>query len=157
MATLENTEPQTDALEIIYQDADYVAIDKPAGLLVHRSSLDKYATEFAVQKLRDQIGRTVNPCHRLDRPTSGVLLFALHTEATRSAQELFIEHRASKTYHALVRGWLNGEGVIDYDLRNEESYKYISGCYSLMSMVRPASVPQKSGSRHPPGPRSVSV
>ncbi|MBL6919142.1 MAG: tRNA pseudouridine(65) synthase TruC [Puniceicoccaceae bacterium] len=120
MATLENTEPQTDPLEIIYQDADYVAIDKPAGLLVHRSPLDKYATEFAVQKLRDQIGQVVNPCHRLDRPTSGVLLFALNAEATRHAQELFIEHRVSKTYHALVRGWLDGEGVIDYDLRNEE-------------------------------------
>ena len=120
MATLENTELQTDPLEIIYQDADYVAIDKPAGLLVHRSPLDKYATEFAIQRLRDQIGQTVNPCHRLDRPTSGVLLFALNAEATRHAQEHFIEHRVSKTYHALVRGWLDGEGVIDYDLRNEE-------------------------------------
>ena len=66
LATHENTEPHTDPLEIIYQDADYVAIDKPAGLLVHSNTLYKNATEFALQKLHDQIGRTVNPCHRLD-------------------------------------------------------------------------------------------
>ena len=79
-----------------------------------------------MQKLRDQIGRVVNPCHRLDRATSGVLLFALNSEATRRAQELFIEHRTTKTYHALVRGWLDGKGVIDYDLRNEEKPEKVS-------------------------------
>ena len=120
MATHQNTEYQATPLELLYRDADYLAIDKPAGLLVHRSPLDRYATKFAVQKLRDQIGQTVNPCHRLDRPTSGVLLFALNAEATRAAQEMFIERRATKTYHAVVRGWLKGAGVIDYDLRNEE-------------------------------------
>lgn len=120
LATLENTEAQTDPLEIIYQDTDYVAINKLASLLVHHIPLDKYATEFTLQKLRDKSGRTVNPCHRLDKMTRGVLLFALNAEATRLAQELFIEHRVSKTYRALVRGWLDGEGVIGYDLRNKE-------------------------------------
>ena len=67
-------------LPILYQDADYVAIDKPPGLLVHRTQLDAYATEFALQTLRDQIGQEVFPCHRLDRPTSGILLFALNHE-----------------------------------------------------------------------------
>lgn len=150
MATHQHTEPQTDPLEIIYQDADYVAIDKPAGLLVHRSPLDKHATEFAVQKLRDQIGRTVNPCHRLDRPTSGVLLFALNTEATRSAQELFIEHRASKTYHALVRGWLDGEGIIDYDLRNEEKPDKVQSAVTAYRCLNQCSVETPVG-RYPRG------
>ena len=120
LATLENTEAQTDPLEIIYQDADYVAIHKPAGLLVHHSPLDKYATEFTLQKLRDKTGQTVNPCHRLDQMTRDVLLFALNAEATRLTHELFIEHRVSKTYHALLRGRLDGGGVINYNLRNEE-------------------------------------
>ena len=65
------------ALEIVFQDESLVAINKPAGLLVHRSRLDVHATEFAMQRLRDQIGQPVFPVHRLDRPTSGVLLFAL--------------------------------------------------------------------------------
>ncbi len=64
-------------LNVIYLDAHYAAIDKPAGLLVHRSPLAADARVFALQLLRDQLGQAVYPCHRLDRPTSGVLLFAL--------------------------------------------------------------------------------
>ncbi len=107
-------------LQVLYQDDDYIAIDKPAGLLVHRTQLDTQASEFALQILRDQIGREVFPCHRLDRPTSGVLLFALNESALRCAQAEFTERRADKTYHAVVRGWPEDEGLIDYDLRVEE-------------------------------------
>ena len=107
-------------LKILYFDDDYIAIDKPAGLLVHRSSLDRQATEFALQILRDQIGRPVSPCHRLDRPTSGILLFALHEAALRHAQVAFASQQVSKVYLAVVRGWVEGSGVIDYPLRNEE-------------------------------------
>ena len=64
-------------LDILYRDDCLVAIDKPAGLLVHRSDIDRHETRFAVQLLRDQIGRRVHPLHRLDKGTSGVLLFAL--------------------------------------------------------------------------------
>ena len=62
-------------LKILYQDQDIVAIEKPPGMLVHRSPIDKHEKVFAVQTLRDQIGKRVFPAHRLDRPTSGVLLF----------------------------------------------------------------------------------
>ena len=64
-------------LEILYRDDSLIAIHKPAGLLVHRSPIAADAERFAVQLLRDQIGRRVYPAHRLDRGTSGVLLFAL--------------------------------------------------------------------------------
>ncbi len=107
-------------LEIIYADDDYIAINKPSGLLVHRTSLDKHATEFALQLLRDQIGQEVFPCHRLDRPTSGVLLFALNADALRHAQHEFAERRVSKVYHAITRGWLKDIGHIDYPLRSED-------------------------------------
>ncbi len=107
-------------LPIIYQDADYVAIDKPAGLLVHRTKLDTHATEFALQMLRDQIGQEVFPCHRLDRPTSGILLFALNHDAHRFAQAQFAEKKADKAYLAAVRGWTEDSGRIDYDLRSED-------------------------------------
>jgi tRNA pseudouridine65 synthase len=107
-------------LPLIYQDEDYIVIDKPAGLLVHRTQLDTHATEFAVQTLRDQIGREVFPCHRLDRPTSGILLFALNQKAHRFAQNEFAQHQTEKEYHAVVRGWTDDTGEIDYDLRSEE-------------------------------------
>ena len=67
-------------LEILYQDEFLVAVNKPAGMLVHRSWLDPHETQFVMQTLRDQIGQHVFPIHRLDRPTSGVLLFALSSE-----------------------------------------------------------------------------
>ncbi|CAA6695111.1 MULTISPECIES: pseudouridine synthase [unclassified Lentimonas] len=108
-------------LPIIYQDEDYVAIDKPPGLLVHRTQLDAYATQFALQILRDQIGQEVFPCHRLDRPTSGILLFALNQDALRFAQNQFVEKTTHKEYHAVVRGWTPASGEIDYDLRSEDN------------------------------------
>ena len=107
-------------LPIIYQSTDYVAIDKPAGLLVHRTQLDAHATEFALQLLRDQIGQEVFLCHRLDRATSGILLFALNREALCFAQAQFADRTTHKEYHAVVRGWAADAGEIDYDLRSEE-------------------------------------
>ena len=64
-------------LRILYQDQYIVAVDKPAGLFVHRSFMDKDEVYFALQLVRDQIGQYVYPLHRLNRPTYGVLLFAL--------------------------------------------------------------------------------
>ena len=108
-------------LQVLYQDQHYVAIDKPSGLMVHRSPLDKMETVFALQLLRDQLGQEVWPCHRLDRPTSGVLLFALNEKANREAQVLFAQGKTQKTYEAVVRGWTEPEGRIESDLRSEEN------------------------------------
>lgn len=104
-------------LTILYQDDYLVAIDKPAGLLVHRSMIDKHETEFAMQMLRDQIGQHVFPVHRLDRPTSGVLLFALSADIARIIGQTFAAGQMQKTYYALVRGYVDGEGQIDYALK----------------------------------------
>lgn len=104
-------------LEILYQDDDLIAINKPAGMLVHRSWLDKNETRFAMQTLRDQIGQHVFPIHRLDRPTSGVLLFALNSETARLMSEQFEQQLIQKTYLAVVRGYLQGKARIDYPLK----------------------------------------
>ncbi len=106
-------------LEIIYQDAYLVAVNKPAGMLVHRSWLDKHETQFVMQTLRDQLGQHVFPLHRLDRPTSGVLLFALSREVASQAMPMFANHDMSKTYHAVVRGWVEQGDVLDYPLKVE--------------------------------------
>lgn len=116
-----------DQLQILYQDDRYVAVLKPAGMLVHRSALDRYETVFCLQLLRDQLGREVWPCHRLDKPTSGVLLFALDKEALQAANQLFAGDGVSKTYHALVRGWLTGEGIIDHPLAYPEDAGPVRG------------------------------
>jgi tRNA pseudouridine65 synthase len=107
------------SLSIIYQDEYLVAINKPSGLLVHRSMLDKHETQFAVQLLRDQIGQRVFPVHRLDRPTSGVLVFALSADIARKLGEQFATQLIEKTYLAIVRGHIIDEGKIDYALKEK--------------------------------------
>lgn len=109
-----------EALEILYQDDYYIAVHKPAGLLVHRSPIDKRERRFCLQLLRDQIRQLVYPCHRLDKPTSGVLLFALDKESLRLASSQFQAKTTRKTYHAVVRGWTGEEGVIDHPLLYKE-------------------------------------
>lgn len=103
-------------LEILYQDDYLVAINKPAGLLVHRSPIAPHEHRFALQELRNQLGQRVYTIHRLDRPTSGALLFAKSQEAAREMMGVFARKQTRKVYIALVRGYLPEKGVIDYPL-----------------------------------------
>ena len=103
-------------IEIIYEDEFLVAINKEAGLLVHRSWLDKGETRFAMQLTRDAVGCHVFPVHRLDKPTSGVLLFAKSSAVARSLGEAFTEHKVTKQYLAVVRGYMSEQGTVDYAL-----------------------------------------
>jgi tRNA pseudouridine65 synthase len=105
-------------LKILYHDSRYIAIDKPAGMLVHRTRIAEEG-EYALQRLRDQIGQHVFPVHRLDRPTSGVLLFALDADAARHIAPLFENHAIDKHYLAVVRGHTEEGGIIDYPLQEE--------------------------------------
>lgn len=107
-------------LHILHADDHLVAINKPHGLLVHKSMIAADASEFAIQLLRDQIGRRVYPAHRLDRKTAGVLLFSLDKETDSLLQQQFMRHEISKVYHAIVRGFTDETGVIDYPLMNEK-------------------------------------
>jgi len=106
-------------LEIIYQDIHLIAINKPHNLLVHQTAIARDATEFALQILRDQIGKWVSPVHRLDRKTAGVLLFALDKETEKLMNQQFTDGLIHKKYLAIVRGFTPIEQAIDYPLRKE--------------------------------------
>ncbi|MBU1236825.1 MAG: pseudouridylate synthase [Gammaproteobacteria bacterium] len=106
-------------LTVLYRDDHLVAIDKPSGWLVHRSNLDRHETRILVQALRDQIGQHVHPAHRLDKGTSGVMLFALDPAAAGKLGEQFGRHAVRKTYWAVVRGWPPESGRIDHPLKSE--------------------------------------
>lgn len=106
-------------LSILYRDEHFVAIDKPAGMFVHRTRLGE-SREPALQRLRDQIEKKVFPIHRLDRAASGVLLFGLSSEAARAACRAFERRQVIKRYWAVVRGYAEAEGLIDYPLCEEE-------------------------------------
>ena len=88
-------------------------------MLVHKSRIAKDAKIFALQQVRNYVGSHVFPCHRLDRKTSGVLLFAKSEDANRLVQKQFKEAKVQKTYQAIVRGYISLDGIIDYALTNE--------------------------------------
>lgn len=115
-------------LTLIHADEHLLAVHKPAGLLVHRSPIDRHETEFALQYARAlNHGQHVYPVHRLDRPTSGLLLFARNPEVARLLGEQMMSHRVEKTYLAIVRGWPAESGRIDYPLREEPDDRRLKG------------------------------
>lgn len=107
-------------LEVLYKDDVMVAINKPPGLLVHRSSIARDVDIFAIQLLRDQLDQHVYPVHRLDRKTSGVLLFTLDPEKHKLLQQQFEKKTIQKTYYAIVRGFTEQSGTIDYPLKRDD-------------------------------------
>lgn len=104
-------------IEILYRDADVVAVNKPSGLAVHRGWADDDA--FAMTVVRDLLGQWVYPVHRLDRGASGVLLFGLSSGAARALCGCFERHEVEKRYVALVRGAPPEALVIDHALRSD--------------------------------------
>lgn len=108
-----------DCLDIIYRDTHLIAVNKPAGLLVHPSLVDKHEKRSAMTLLRDQIGQYVYPVHRLDKPTSGVLLFALSSEIARNLSAQFSEKQVIKQYLAVVRGYTALSDTVDYPLKEK--------------------------------------
>ncbi len=106
--------PPPPDLPVLYQDDVLLAVDKPAGLAVHRGAARDRTV--ALQLVRDRAGRHVHAVHRLDRATSGVLLFALDPGTARRLQEQFEAGAVAKRYLALVRGIPPESGVIDHPI-----------------------------------------
>ena len=114
-------DPTWEIPQVIYSDDNLVAINKPPGMLVHRTKLDAHETVFALQWVRDHVGQRVYPLHRLDKATSGVLAFAKSSEVARHWSDAWHTDAVHKDYLALVRGWPNSEGTIDHPLRDPDS------------------------------------
>jgi tRNA pseudouridine65 synthase len=106
-------------LSVLYQDDHYVAVNKPAGLLVHRTRIDRGETRLALQMVRNQVGSRVYPVHRLDKPTSGAMVFARSPAAAEALAAQFRAHAVEKRYLVIVRGYMPESGRIDHALRSE--------------------------------------
>ncbi len=139
-----------ESLQILYRSENMVAINKPNGLLVHRSPIASDASEFAVQLLRDQLGQKVYPVHRLDRKTSGVLLFALDETTNSEMQHKFMEGEIGKTYYAIVRGYTPDDGTIDYPLKRDDgvTQEAVTHFETLMRTEVPFAVGKHPTSRY---------
>ncbi|VVS95249.1 pseudouridine synthase [Desulfoluna spongiiphila] len=109
--------PFLSKADIVYMDDAVVAVNKPCGMLVHRSHLDR-RSPTVMRELRSLTGKMVWPVHRLDRPTSGILLMAFGSELAAVLNEDFRHHRVEKEYLAVVRGYADTDGVVDHPVKN---------------------------------------
>lgn len=141
-------------LKILYQDQDLVVVHKPAGMLVHRSMIDRHERIFLMQVLRDQIGQHVFPVHRLDKPTSGIMVFALSSEIAKILGEQFAEHQVDKHYLAVVRGYSPEHLLIDYPLKEQldkktdrlaQSNKAAQAAITVLSRLATVELPHPVG------------
>ena len=102
--------------ELLFRDRDLAVVYKPAGMLVHRSALDRHEDDAVLQWLRDRLGCRVYPVHRLDKPTAGLLAFALNPPTAARLERQFAAGGVDKRYLAVVRGHLPDHGCIDHPL-----------------------------------------
>ncbi|EAZ82733.1 pseudouridine synthase [Algoriphagus machipongonensis] len=136
-------------LPILFEDDSIIAINKPAGLLVHRTSIAAQETVFALQILRDQIGMHVHPVHRLDRPTSGILLFAKKEEILPHLKNLFSERQIKKNYLTIVRGIPEQKkALIDHPLKSERSGR-LQEAQTWYKVISETEIPFDTTGRYP--------
>lgn len=107
-------------IEILFVDSHIVVVNKPTGLLVHRTRIAEEENEFLLQKVRDQLQLKLYPVHRLDRPTSGIVIFALTSEDANVFSKMIQSNEVEKEYMALVRGWFPDEVDLDHPVKNEK-------------------------------------
>lgn len=113
------TKAEGHDLKVLFRDDNFIAVDKPAGLIVHRG-WDKDPITVS-DLVRDKIiGAQVFAVHRLDRATSGVLLFALNAYSARKMQSLFQSGLIQKKYIALVRGLMKEEIFLDHPIKQRD-------------------------------------
>jgi len=109
-------------LRVLFEDDHLLVIDKPAGLLVHRTALDAHTQDTVIERLRALRGRgePLHAVHRLDRGTSGVLVLARDPVSAAAIGRAFESGQVRKTYLALVRGWpAPPTGRIDHALARD--------------------------------------
>jgi len=138
-------------LKLLYRDDSLVVVDKPPGLLVHRTFLDRHAEDFLLQRLRRLLGQRVYTVHRLDRPTSGALVFALCPATARQLSASFEHRQVQKQYLAVVRGYTETTGHIDYPLQDqpEQAHREAITDYQRLAQVElPIAVGRYSTSRY---------
>ncbi len=116
-------------LKIVYRDDNYVAVFKPAGLIVHRSKSTLEQEPVLLQRLRDQLRCHLYPVHRLDRPTAGLILFGLSGAAAAKMVELFTNRMVAKYYQALVYGLTPDAGFIDQPLGAKSDDEWTQGIH----------------------------
>ncbi len=121
-------EAEEGSLNILYQDKDYVIIDKPPNLTVHPAPSQETGTLVHIllshfPQIREMEGLRPGIVHRIDKDTSGILVIALHEKARRLLSDLFTNREIKKEYLALVHNIPKEEDIIELPIGRHESQK----------------------------------
>jgi len=130
-------------MEVVFQDSSLILVNKPPGVLVHRTGLDTRETCFLLQEVRNLVGGHVYPVHRLDRKTSGIMLFAKSCAVSAELSRQFRDHQVHKTYLAIVRGYTPDKGTIDYPLKDEKDR--LKEAVTHLTTIKRSEIPVSSG------------
>lgn len=107
-------QPPQQPLDYLYEDADFIVINKPSGLLSVPGRLPEHQDSAYLRILA--VYPEAKVTHRLDMATSGVLVFAKHRDAEIAMSKIFQARQITKNYVALVQGHLDGNGEVDIPL-----------------------------------------
>lgn len=114
-----------EKIPILYQDSSIIIVDKPAGLFIHPNQYTQNKPN-CVNILGGIVQKKVLTCHRLDRRTSGAVVFALRKDAASHVTTQFKHKEVKKRYLALVRGYLDEEVYTNRPIKdfysNEKKY-----------------------------------
>jgi tRNA pseudouridine65 synthase len=110
-------------IQVVYEDEDFVAVFKPAGVIVHRGPSTLESEPVLLQILRDQLQEFLYPVHRLDRPTAGLVLMAKSSEIASKLGQMFMAQSVQKHYQALVRGFMPEECKVDRPLLHPKYFE----------------------------------
>lgn len=148
---MKNSESQTlepIEFDLLFSDSHFLAINKPPGILVHLTRLSEDTVSVA-QVLAAQLGERIFPIHRLDRGTSGVLIFGKTAAAAGALAEHFRDKTVEKKYLAVVRGYVDESGTIDYALSDPETGKDRQPAVSHYRRLGQVELPFSVDPRHP--------
>lgn len=122
---------------VIFEDDYIIAVNKPNNILVHHSKManNQLNEKSLIALLRDKYNKNFYPIHRLDRKTSGVILFAKEKEYVSAFQDLFISNCIQKTYFGIVRGFSPKQIIIDSDVKGRDALIYKSAITRLETLA----------------------
>ena len=122
--------------QILYEDAYFIAVNKPNNMLVHHSyyARNLKAGQSLVEWYKNVYNSLAHPIHRLDYKTSGIILLCKDTAKVRAFQKLFDDNTLHKTYLALLRGHIQEEGIICTPVKDENGiYKEAETHFKLLA------------------------
>ncbi|MCL2442447.1 MAG: RluA family pseudouridine synthase [Treponema sp.] len=110
---------------IIWEGRGLLAVNKPVGLVVHGdNSLDSMVNSYLADKITPSLSFKPGPLHRLDKPSSGIVVFSVNIEGARLFSSLMREKKVQKTYLTIVEGKIEKDTIWQDELfRDKERQK----------------------------------